>query len=198
MLDIQDGIEAIAKERQNKEQNFMFRSIDDVYNLVFPLFKKNRVFTTPDVISSATEFLTVVNRQGQDKKQIFAKVHMRYTLTAEDGSSITGSAEGQALDYSDKAMNKAMSFAHKVFLIQTFNIPVKDNEDGDSSNHEVGRKVEEIPDSIYIELHDQIQAANTREEVTKVWNDNIKYQKNESFRDLVSKRLGVIKNTQKQ
>lgn len=196
LADIQDRIVAIAKDRKNNEQNFKFRSIDDVYNLVFPLFRDNRVITIPKVIESSTDILMVKKSNGQEAKQLFAKVKVQYELFSEDGSSVTGVTEGQALDFSDKAMNKAMSFAHKLFLIQMFNIPVENMDDGDNDSPEVGSEKSAISDARYVELKDALDKATTRPEVTKIWNDNISLQKDTSFRDLVSKRLNEIKQIQ--
>ena len=44
---------AIGKDKQNKQQGFAYRGIDDVMNALFPLLAKHGVFVVPEVLSKA-------------------------------------------------------------------------------------------------------------------------------------------------
>ena len=130
LVAIMGEIEAIGKERRNKEQCYNFRGIDDVYNMLSPLFKKHGVITVPKVLSAVPERW----KDSKGKTVTNYSVVIEYHYTAEDGSTIVSVSAGEGRDYSDKALNKAMSAAHKYDLIQTFNIPTlesKDSEDED-------------------------------------------------------------------
>jgi len=50
--------EPLAKKSFNTEQNFSYRSIDDLYNELQPLFAKYGVFTAPEILSTDAGTLT--------------------------------------------------------------------------------------------------------------------------------------------
>jgi hypothetical protein len=58
-------------------------------------------------------------------------------VSAEDGSSHTAQAYGEAMDSGDKATNKAMSAAYKYACMEVFCIPTEGNPDADAETHEV-------------------------------------------------------------
>jgi hypothetical protein len=59
-------------------------------------------------------------------------------VSAEDGSSHTIQAYGEALDHSDKATAKAMTAAYKAAVLQAFCIPVSGSEDADQRSPRLG------------------------------------------------------------
>ena len=66
---------------------------------------------------------------------IFTLLVIEWTYHAEDGSFVTSTAQGEAMDSSDKGSNKAMSVSQKYAIIQTFSIPIKEgNPDPDKPN----------------------------------------------------------------
>ena len=117
ILDIQDELPAILKGREftvNGKVMYKFRGIDDLYNAINPLFKKHRVFMTPEILEhESTEKLS-----ASGKALFYEKMVIKYSLFAEDGSSVTASTKGIGMDSGDKAGNKAMSVAQKYALIQ--------------------------------------------------------------------------------
>src|ERR1700738_4543839 len=96
-------VESIGKGRRNAEQNYAFRGIDDVYNMIHPLFAKYGVFTTPRVLSE--ESAERPTRSGGIMR--FSKLTMAYDFFAGDGSHVTVEVVGEAMDTADKASNKA-------------------------------------------------------------------------------------------
>lgn len=124
---------AIGKSGVNKDQNYKFRSIDDVYNKLQPALQKNGVFFIPQVIDSKEE-------HGQTKsgsKNVRVKLRVKYTIYADDGSSIEAIVEGEGIDTSDKATNKALTAAFKYMLIQIFCIAVEGAVDADTEAPEL-------------------------------------------------------------
>lgn len=125
-------IEAISKSRTNQHQGFKFRGIDEVYNVLHPKLVQHGLFSVPEVLEERREERTTKN--GGISTHVILKI--KYTLFAEDGSSISSIVIGEAADTGDKATNKAMSIAHKYFYIQTFSIPTEGDNDPDASIHE--------------------------------------------------------------
>lgn len=124
---------AIGKNGVNTYDDYKFRSIDDVYNGLQPALAKNGVFFVPEVIESIEQQFT--SQKGTP--QIRVKQKIKYTFYADDGSSFCTVVEGEAIDRSDKATNKAMTAALKYMLIQVFCIAVSGMDDADSETNEL-------------------------------------------------------------
>lgn len=110
---------AIGKDAKNEQQNYKYRSIEQVYNRVQPLFATHGIFSHPKVIEQTRE--TGKSKKGGDLH--YAILTVEYTFSAEDGSSIAVTVVGEGMDSGDKASNKAMAAAHKYALCQVLNIP---------------------------------------------------------------------------
>lgn len=127
---IMRDITAIGKDKQNKQQGFKYRGIDDVMNALFPLFSKHGVFVVPEVLESTRN-----ERQSKaGGNMAFTVSKVKYTFYAEDGSSISAVTQGEGMDSADKSTNKAMASAMKYALFQTFCIPTEEigNDDPDA------------------------------------------------------------------
>lgn len=120
-------VEAVGKNRKNKEQGYAYRGIDDLYNSLHPIFARHRVFVTCDVL----ELLR--NERTTKSGSLLQVVYGRYRVTfhAEDGSSVSVECAGEAMDSGDKATNKASSAALKYALMQTLLIPTEDDKDSE-------------------------------------------------------------------
>lgn len=144
ILDIQEELPAILKSRsfiQNGKTMYNFRGIDDLYNHINPLFKKYRVFMTPEILE--TESSEKPTAAG--KVLFYEKMTIRYKLYAEDGSFVEASTRGIGMDSGDKAGNKAMSVAQKYALIQIFSIPTVESKDPEEDSHEVVTRSRQKP-----------------------------------------------------
>jgi hypothetical protein len=129
---VMQEIGAVDKTQVNQQQRFNFRGIDDVYNACQKIMAKHEVFTTVEVEPiSRTE---VLSKHGAKGVWVHNRYH--YTFHAVDGSSVMTTADGEALDYGDKASNKAAAISHKYALIQTFAIPTK-LDDPDDTSHDI-------------------------------------------------------------
>lgn len=134
IADAMKEVEAIGKERMNSHQGYKFRGIDDVYNTLHPILARNRLFTVPRVISERSE-----ERESKSGgANIYRVLTVEYEVFTDDGSSITACVIGEGMDSGDKATNKALSVAHKMFFFQLFSIPVEgETIDSEVDSHEV-------------------------------------------------------------
>lgn len=134
MIAIMQSVEAIKKEKTNKQgEGFKYRGIDDVMNSLHKAFADYGVIIMPEVI----ERTEVERRSTKGNALYYATQRIRFNFIATDGSSVSSTVIGTAMDSGDKADNKAMSVALKYALLQAFLIPTADMIDPDSESHEV-------------------------------------------------------------
>jgi hypothetical protein len=131
--------EGIAKGRNNQQQGYKFRGIDDVYNALSPILSAHKLVMLPRVLTR-----DVIERQTKSGGALFyVTVDMEFTLVcAEDGSAHVIRTYGEAMDIGDKATNKAMSAAYKYAAMQAFCIPTEGDNDADAVTHEVAPKAD--------------------------------------------------------
>lgn len=124
----------IGKDRNNQQQGYKFRGIDDVYNALAPIIAKQKLVIIPRILSREC-----VERTSSNNKVLFyVTVEAEFDfIAAVDGSKHTAKTYGEAMDSADKATNKAMSAAYKYAAFQTFCIPTEGDNDADASHHEV-------------------------------------------------------------
>lgn len=148
MAGIMARIGHIGKDKENKQQGFRFRGIDDVYNALHGIMAEFGVFTTSEVLS--LDRADRPTKSGGIMTFVIAKI--RYTFWAEDGSSVTSEVIGEGMDSGDKASNKAMAIAHKYALLQAFMVPTEDMSDPDAEVPDLGElaqamtNIEQAPD----------------------------------------------------
>ncbi len=118
---------AIGKDSRNIQQGFMYRGVDAVMNALNPVLTQNRMFCVPEVLEQHREERET--RNGGNL--IYSILRMRYTLYAEDGSSVSAVVVGEGMDSADKSSNKAMSVAYKYAMFQIFSIPTEELVDPD-------------------------------------------------------------------
>lgn len=136
---IQKDADGLVKEQENRQQGFKYRGVDDAYNYLHDIFTKHQVFTVPRVVNTARE--ERLSKNGATL--IFTLLTIEYDFFAEDGSFITATVIGEALDMGDKSCNKAMSVAHKMALFQVTMLPTMLSADTDNESHELMPKIEE-------------------------------------------------------
>jgi len=119
---IMDEIGPVGKNKRNEQGKFMYRGIDDVMNVLNPAMAKNGVFVVPEVIRS--EYLTRATNKGGTVN--VAILTVRFSFFAKDGTYVTATTMGEAMDSGDKASNKAMAVALKYACFQTFMIPTEE------------------------------------------------------------------------
>ena len=124
--------DGISKSRNNEQQHYKFRGIDDVYNALAPILAKHKLVVIPRILSRA-----VTERATQKGGVLFyVVVEAEFDfVSAWDGSKVTVRTYGEAMDSGDKATNKAMSAAYKYAAFQTFCIPTEGDNDADKTTH---------------------------------------------------------------
>jgi hypothetical protein len=134
MAAVMSAIGHIGKDKRNQQGGFNFRGIDDVYNAIHNAMAANQVFCTMDVLDHRVEARQFKNSVGY---QVYSTV--RYTFHAPDGSSVSSTVIGEAMDSGDKATNKTYAIAHKYALLQAFMIPTE-MPDPDAEVYELQRR----------------------------------------------------------
>lgn len=125
-------IPAIGKTKNNSQQGFKYRGIDDVMNALQPLMAKHKLFAVPETLGDPIrEERTTKN--GTAMIDTIQKV--KYTFYAEDGSSVAATITGEGMDTADKSCNKVMAVAFKYALFQVFCIPTEEMAKADPDGH---------------------------------------------------------------
>lgn len=131
--EVMKELEPIAKGRKNEQQGYMFRGVDDVMNALSPLLTKHGIFPsivdTQDVCKDE-----VVSAKGTKGYHYVRRYTIRFYAT--DGSFVDVKSDGEAIDYGDKASNKAASVAYREAMFKTFVIPFE-NDDIENADHEL-------------------------------------------------------------
>lgn len=135
-------ISAIKKDKYNEKQDFKFRGIDDVMNVLKPILTKNKIFTVPQVLEQMRE--SKVTTKGGELRYSLLKIAFRFYTT--DGSFVEAVTLGEGMDSGDKASNKAMAIAYKYALFQVFCIPTEEMTDPDSESYETKHETQKKPE----------------------------------------------------
>lgn len=115
------GITSVGKSLKNEQAGYSARSIDDVLDAVHgPLAEAGIAGPFPKVVKRE-----VTERRSNAGKPLYhVALKVRYRFYGPAGDHLDAVTWGEAMDSQDKAMNKAMSAALKMALIQVFTIPV--------------------------------------------------------------------------
>ena len=123
----------IAKSRQNVQQGYKFRGIDDIMNELATLFAEHKIFTVPEVLDCETKDMPT--KSGG--LLFYSTITVKFTvISVVDGTSVMGTLKGRAMDTGDKDVNKAVSAALKYFYIILFCIPTEGDNDADATTHD--------------------------------------------------------------
>jgi hypothetical protein len=131
LLAITEEIGKIEKTGKNTQQGYAFIEQAMVASTLRPLLHKYGVMIMPETVSRTVERYQTA--KGTDA--VHANVVSRYTVINADDPNEKMVCEwdaGEAVDYSDKATNKATTASNKTFLMKLFNISDKDDADADS------------------------------------------------------------------
>jgi hypothetical protein len=127
------GIE--KKKGNTNEIKYAFRGIDDIRNTIAPLQKQCALNIIPRLIERKENDTRKTKNDGFSL-WVVARMEFDFVNTI-DGSKVTVPVEGEAVDYSDKATQKAVSQAYKIACINVFNIPTEGEEDTDKEKIQI-------------------------------------------------------------
>lgn len=132
ILGVQSDISKIGldKKRENKNQHYSFRGIDDLYNVLAPVLASNKLIILPRLMAHRSE--EHPSNSGGKMFRVIAEYEFDF-ISAEDGSCHTVRMAGESMDSFDKATNKTASAAYKYACMQAFCIPTE-AEDADADS----------------------------------------------------------------
>jgi hypothetical protein len=163
------ALDGVAKTRLNARDNYVYRSIDDVLERLAPLLAQHRLCILPRVLEREA------GDRHDDAGNLLVAVALRVAfdvVSAEDGSSHTIEAYGEALDGGDKATAKAMQSAYKYAVLQAFCVPAAQTEDADAKSYRLKpAPVAAEPTEGWIrwaeDLQQKVQVCTTYEELQR-------------------------------
>lgn len=133
---VMSEVGAVGKTRKNPQQGYQFRGIDDVMAHVQGPLTAAGVVVVPRVLERERE--TVQTKSGGTMASV--RLLVAHDFFAADGSFVTCTTLGEAMDSGDKASNKAMSAALKYALTETLCIPTYEaDRDTEEASPEVAR-----------------------------------------------------------
>ena len=124
----------VGKNRKNEKQGYAFRGIDDVVAACQEVMAEEGVTVVPAV----RQFQSEVFEAKAGGRMVRMVLLVDHTFFAKDGSSMTATTLGEAMDTGDKSANKAMSAAMKYALVESLCIPTHEaDRDTEQSSPEI-------------------------------------------------------------
>jgi hypothetical protein len=162
------AVGVVGKTRKNAAQGYQFRGIDDVLSACQSVLADNGVVCVPQVREREREMVQTKSGGSMASVRLLVDHH----FYAADGTFVTATTLGEAMDSGDKASNKAMSAALKYALVETLCIPTfEDDRDTEEHSPEIAApaksktpakvppKPDLAPDPVGIEVEAVIAAA---------------------------------------
>lgn len=158
------AVGAIAKARYNEQQRFKYRGIDDVLNSFHKPLADFGVLMLPTY-----KIIDTSERQSKSGGALYVvRVLGEFRFAAGDGSSVTASTLGEAMDSADKAVGKAMSVAMKNVMFQVFCVPLEGGlDEPDADTPEDAGPPPLTPEEQAIA--DKLIRITNRDELVKAW-----------------------------
>lgn len=120
---VMDDVREVRKGDFNTEVGFAFRGIDAIVNAVAPALRTHGVVVVPTVKDITYRSVPL----GQNRHQSpHVSVTVRYRWYGPNGDHVDSTVVGEAIDFGDKAVAKAMSVAWRITLLQTLALPTDD------------------------------------------------------------------------
>lgn len=178
--------EGIGKTRNNAQQGYKFRGVDEVMNTFAPILADEGLYLRPRFTERTVS--ERVNTKGTPL--FYVTVKAEFDFANADGETVTvGPFFGEAMDSADKATNKAMAVAFKYAMFQTFCVPLEGVTGGDAD--EVTHDVVSA-DQAWIDAAESVADEHgyqaLREEVIAAYGDVRKVPKR------VAEALGAARN----
>lgn len=120
----------VAKNGKNEFDNYSYVKESDVSEKLQGLLVKNQVFVFSSIENSKSQQVT----SSQGKPNILSTVHIKYTFVNAENpeEKFEVYSAGDGMDRGDKAIYKAITGAHKYFMIRNFNLGSDDDAEKDS------------------------------------------------------------------
>jgi len=129
---VMQEVGSVAKSKENKEQKFIYRGIEQVQNAVHGPMSRNGVVCSQHAVQVLSESVTETKSGGS---MFRCRLMITYRFYGPQKDFIECTFAGEGSDTADKALNKAQSYALKVCLLTTFMIGTEGGmADGDASS----------------------------------------------------------------
>lgn len=127
----------VGKRGKNQEQGFKYRKYDDILSVAHDALVEAGLAILPDVVEMKQRTQEVTTKSQYVRTVTTTVVRVEYTfIAATDASERKFTFYGEASDYGDKSLGKALSYADKMMLIGVLKIPVaSDDIDPDQHSH---------------------------------------------------------------
>lgn len=126
---IMGEVDKIEKTGKNSQQGYDFVEQAVVLATLRPKLAEHNIVIVPTVTNHEIERFT--NTKGTTVFHTVLSTKYRVVNGDNPTEDIEAEWRGEALDYSDKAVNKAMTASQKYFLMKLFNVSDKDDPDQD-------------------------------------------------------------------
>jgi hypothetical protein len=179
----------IAKTKNNAQQGYKFRGIDDVYNALSNVLSDVGLV----VITRCVEREQVERQTASGKALFYTTLKVEFDfVSSHDSSKHTAIAYGEAMDNADKSTNKAMSAAYKYAMFQTFCIPTE-AQDADEVTHEVRPAVVPLTGEELAEIKAKVDSATSTEKLRELYRTLSRSAQTEVL-PIFSKRIDAIES----
>ena len=127
------GLKGIGKDSRNKEQGFMYRSIDAVLKHAHGLFADHGVHVIP--VEQHATYGTRTTAKGS----VWTVCHVEviWQVRGVEGDSFTAMTVGEGTDSGDKATSKAQTMAFKYLLWPALMVADHEDPDGETPDDAV-------------------------------------------------------------
>lgn len=199
------AIAPIGKTRENKQQGYSFRGIDDVYAVLNLLLARYGVSILPEIMESKHE-AAGTTKSGSAMYRHVQRV--RFHLIDSYGTAMKADAEGEGMDTGDKSTAKSASTAYKSMAFQVFCIPTGEKIDSEEESPEVEAKPAAKPNGhpapaaapaqadpsvrLCMEIKERIVKCPSVAEMVKLDTEIAEAHKKHAINDAQKARLGEI------
>lgn len=157
-----------------------YRGIEAAMNEMSLVLIRCGISVTP----SYSDLNVMERAKGEGKATRFATLRGTFTFAADDGTSVTCSTYGEAMDSGDKAITKAQSVAFRTALFQQFVVPTM------ALDPEEGGDDEGILND---ECRDSVEAAQTEDELRAVTKEYVPLFNKAKDRDGYAEFVKLVK-----
>lgn len=199
MSAVMNDVSSVSKDERNAGQGFNFRGIDAVVNAVGPALRKHGVIVVPRVQSCDYSTIEIGEKR---KATAHVRVVVEYIFIAQDGSTISCTTAGEAMDAGDKATAKAMSVAFRIALLQALALPTSEPDPDASSYERSPAKTSVMQDrALAAKIYQDILSAEDQPALKTIWdalkdNDSLESSWSEgapTFAALIGERVAEMK-----
>ena len=199
MSAVMNDVSSVSKDERNAGQGFNFRGIDAVVNAVGPALRKHGVIVVPRVQSCDYSTIEIGEKR---KATAHVRVVVEYIFIAQDGSTISCTTAGEAMDAGDKATAKAISVAFRIALLQALALPTSEPDPDASSYERSPAKTSVMQDrALAAKIYQDILSAEDQPALKLIWdalkdNDSLESSWSEgapTFAALIGERVAEMK-----